>query len=72
MTANPYGRLNKKGDAVAMMLAHKENSVTVNRAKTMTEEELEGKNKSGKSCTIPSVRVHRALRRGYQNAKEEK
>jgi 2-oxoglutarate ferredoxin oxidoreductase subunit beta len=38
-----YGRLNKKGDAVDMMLAHKENSVTVNRAKTMTDEELEGK-----------------------------
>lgn len=38
-----YGRKNKKGDAVKMMQWQKENMVTVEKAKTMTDEELKGK-----------------------------
>ncbi len=38
-----YGRKNKKGSAVDMFRWQKENSVTVEKAKTMTPEELEGK-----------------------------
>ena len=38
-----YGRKNKKGSAVDMMRYQKENTVMVEKAKTMTEEELEGK-----------------------------
>ncbi len=38
-----YGRKNKKGSVVDMYRWQKENSVTVEKAKTMTKEELEGK-----------------------------
>lgn len=38
-----YGRRNREGTAVDMMLAQKENSIPVSRARTMSEEELEGK-----------------------------
>ena len=38
-----YGRKNKKGSAVNMMQWQKDNSVTVEKAKNMTEEELKGK-----------------------------
>lgn len=38
-----YGRKNKKGGAVDMMKYLKENSVSVEKAKNMTEEELAGK-----------------------------
>ncbi len=38
-----YGRKNKKGSAVDMMRYQKENSVPVEKAKDMTEEELKGK-----------------------------
>lgn len=38
-----FGRLNRKGDAVAMLQSFKENAVLVSKAKTMTKEELKGK-----------------------------
>lgn len=38
-----YGRKNKKGSAVDMMRYQKDNTVMVEKAKTMTEEELNGK-----------------------------
>lgn len=38
-----FGRLNKKGDAVAMLNSFKENTVTLSKSKTMSPEELEGK-----------------------------
>jgi 2-oxoglutarate ferredoxin oxidoreductase subunit beta len=38
-----YGRLNRQGDAVAMVKSFKENAVMLAKAKTMTEEELKGK-----------------------------
>lgn len=38
-----YGRLNRKGDAVAMINSFKECSVNLGKANKMTEEELEGK-----------------------------
>lgn len=38
-----YGRKNKKGSAVDMMKYQKDNTVMVEKAKTMTEEELNGK-----------------------------
>jgi len=38
-----YGRKNKKGDAVEMMMYQKENTVTVAKANNMSKEELEGK-----------------------------
>ena len=38
-----YGRKNKKGDAVKMMQWQRDNSVTVQQAASMTEEELENK-----------------------------
>ena len=38
-----YGRKNKKGSAVDMMKWQKENSIPVEKAKDMPEEELEGK-----------------------------
>ncbi len=38
-----FGRLNRKGDAVAMLQQFKDESVTVARAKNMSEEELRGK-----------------------------
>ena len=38
-----FGRLNRQGDAVAMMKLFKERSVTTAKAKTMAPEELEGK-----------------------------
>ncbi len=38
-----YGRKNKKGSAVDMMKWQKENTVTVEKAKTMSPEELKGK-----------------------------
>jgi 2-oxoglutarate ferredoxin oxidoreductase subunit beta len=38
-----FGRLNKKGDAVAMLNSFKERSVPISKAQTMTKEELKGK-----------------------------
>ncbi len=38
-----FGRLNRQGDAVAMLQSFKENAVMAGKAKTMTEEELRGK-----------------------------
>ena len=38
-----YGRLNKKGDAATMIKSLREQSVTVEQATKMTEEELQGK-----------------------------
>jgi len=38
-----YGRRNKEGTAVDMMMAQKANSVGLERTKNMSEEELEGK-----------------------------
>lgn len=38
-----YGRLNRKGDAVAMLQSFKDNAVLASKAKTMTKEELKGK-----------------------------
>ncbi len=38
-----FGRLNRKGDAVAMIKSFKENAVMLGKAKKMSEEELEGK-----------------------------
>lgn len=38
-----YGRLNRRGDAVSMMKAFKERSVTKAKAKNMSDEELAGK-----------------------------
>ena len=38
-----YGRKNKKGDAVKMMIWQKENAVRIEKAKDMTEEELTDK-----------------------------
>lgn len=38
-----FGRLNRKGDAVAMIDSFRENSVSLAKAKKMTEEELAGK-----------------------------
>jgi 2-oxoglutarate ferredoxin oxidoreductase subunit beta len=38
-----YGRLNRKGDAVAMINSFKDCSVNLGKANKMTEEELEGK-----------------------------
>jgi len=38
-----FGRLNRQGDAVAMMRAFKENSVSLAKSKKMNPEELEGK-----------------------------
>jgi 2-oxoglutarate ferredoxin oxidoreductase subunit beta len=38
-----YGRLNRQGDAVAMMKMYKENSVTTAKAKSLSDEELGGK-----------------------------
>lgn len=38
-----YGRRNKLGGAVEMLTSFKENAITVNKAKKMTPEELEGK-----------------------------
>lgn len=38
-----YGRKNKKGDAVKMMQWQKENGVMIEKAKTMSPEELQGK-----------------------------
>ncbi len=38
-----YGRLNRKGDAVAMLQQYKDNSVTTAKAKNMSAEELAGK-----------------------------
>jgi len=38
-----YGRQNKEGTAVDMMMYQKSNSVSIERAKKMSEEELEGK-----------------------------
>jgi 2-oxoglutarate ferredoxin oxidoreductase subunit beta len=38
-----FGRLNRKGDATAMLRYFKDNSITTARAKNMTAEELEGK-----------------------------
>jgi len=43
-----FGRLNRKGDAVAMLQQFKENAVTVAKAKNLSEEELEGKFLIGK------------------------
>ena len=42
-----YGRKNKLGGAVEMLKSYKENSVTVNRAKKLSPEELEGKTTIG-------------------------
>ncbi len=38
-----FGRLNRQGDAVAMLQSFKENAVMSGKAKTMSEEELRGK-----------------------------
>jgi len=38
-----FGRLNRQGDAVAMLQTFKENAVMASKAKTMTDEELRGK-----------------------------
>lgn len=38
-----YGRLNRLGDAVAMLRRYKEQAVSVSKARKMTPEELEGK-----------------------------
>ena len=38
-----FGRLNKKGDAVAMLNAFKENTVTLSKSQTMSPDELRGK-----------------------------
>ncbi len=38
-----FGRLNRQGDAVAMLKSFKDNAVMLAKAKTMTEEELKGK-----------------------------
>ena len=38
-----FGRLNRKGDAVAMLNAFKANTVTLSKSKTMSQEELDGK-----------------------------
>lgn len=38
-----YGRLNRRGDAVSMLNAFKENSVTTAKAKKLSPEEMEGK-----------------------------
>lgn len=38
-----YGRLNREGDAVAMIQSYKENSVMLAKSKRMTDEELKGK-----------------------------
>ncbi|MFQ5499130.1 MAG: 2-oxoacid:ferredoxin oxidoreductase subunit beta [Candidatus Zixiibacteriota bacterium] len=43
-----FGRLNRKGDAVAMLQQFKENAVTVAKAKNLSEEDLEGKFLIGK------------------------
>ncbi|HDL00796.1 MAG TPA: 2-oxoacid:ferredoxin oxidoreductase subunit beta [candidate division Zixibacteria bacterium] len=43
-----YGRLNRKGDAPAMLEQFKDNSVTTGKAKKMEPEELEGKFVIGK------------------------
>ena len=43
-----YGRLNRKGDAPAMLEMFKENSVTTAKAKNMEPEELEDKFVIGK------------------------
>ena len=42
-----YGRLNRRGDAVSMLNAFKENSVTTAKAKRLSPEEMEGKSVIG-------------------------
>jgi 2-oxoglutarate ferredoxin oxidoreductase subunit beta len=42
-----FGRLNKQGDAVAMVNSFKENAVMLGKAQTMTPEELKGKHVIG-------------------------
>jgi len=42
-----YGRRNKLGGAVDMLQSFKDNSVTVNQAKNLTPEELDGKTTIG-------------------------
>ena len=47
-----YGRKNKKGSAVDMMKYQKENMITVDMARNMSEEEKKGKLIVGKLCDI--------------------
>lgn len=42
-----YGRLNKRGDAVSMLNAFKDKSITTAKAKSMSPEELEGRHVIG-------------------------